>query len=105
VNETSRRVYLGLGRAFVAVGGGVALGSVLDRVLGWGFFSGSPVGTALFLIAIGALLLWTVRQADARPAPAPEIEPDADPESEAEPEPEPEPELGPAFDDGVRDRP
>ena len=97
MNETSRRVYLGLGRAFVAVGGGVALGSVLDRMAGWGFFSGSPIGTALFLVAIGALLLWTVRQADARPAPEPETEPDADPESE--------PELEPAFDDGVRDRP
>ena len=107
MNETSRRVYLGLGRAFVAVGGGVALGSVLDRMAGWGFFSGSPVGTALFLVAIGSLLLWTVRQADARPAPEPEpdTDPEMDPEPEAEPEPEPEPELGPAFDDGVRDRP
>ena len=99
MNETSRRVYLGLGRAFVAVGGGVALGSVLDRMAGWGFFSGSPIGTALFLVAIGALLLWTVRQADARPAPEPELEPAADPESESEPE------LEPAFDDGVRSRP
>jgi hypothetical protein len=70
MTDASRRVYLGLGRAFVAIGGIVALGSVLDRAFGWGFFRGSPVGTAAFLVLIGALLLWTVRQADARPAPA-----------------------------------
>ncbi|MFO8149040.1 MAG: hypothetical protein R6T93_01980 [Trueperaceae bacterium] len=65
MTDASRRVYLGLGRAFVAIGGIVALGSVLDGVLGWGFFRGSPLGTAVFLVLIGALLLWTVRQADA----------------------------------------
>ena len=70
MTDASRRVYLGLGRAFVAIGGIVALGSVLDRAFGWGFFRGSPLGTAAFLVLIGALLLWTVRQADARPAPA-----------------------------------
>jgi hypothetical protein len=70
MTDASRRVYLGLGRAFVAIGAIVALGSVLDRAFGWGFFRGSPVGTAAFLVLIGALLLWTVRQADARPAPA-----------------------------------
>ena len=101
MNETSRRVYLGLGRAFVAVGGGVALGSVLDRVAGWGFFSGSPVGTALFLVAIGALLLWTVRQADARPVR--EAEPAARDGTELETGLEPEFET--QFDDGVRERP
>jgi hypothetical protein len=101
MNEASRRVYLGLGRAFVAVGGGVALGSVLDRMAGWGFFSGSPVGTALFLVAIGALLLWTVRQADARP----EREAEPAPEHETELETESEPEFDREFDDGVRERP
>lgn len=101
MNEASRRVYLGLGRAFVAVGGGVALGSVLDRMAGWGFFSGSPVGTALFLVAIGALLLWTVRQADARQER--EVEPAA--EHEAHPDTEPEPAFETEPDDGVRGRP
>jgi len=65
MTDASRRAYLGLGRAFVAVGAVVAVGSVLDRALGWGFFSGSPLGTAGFLALIGVLLLWTVRQADA----------------------------------------
>lgn len=70
MTDASRRAYLGLGRAFVTIGGVVAVGSVLDRTFGWGFFSGSPLGTAGFLVLIGALLLWTVRQADAAPAPA-----------------------------------
>jgi hypothetical protein len=70
MTDTSRRAYLGLGRAFVTIGGVVAVASVLDRAFGWGFFSGSPLGTAGFLALIGVLLLWTVRQADAAPAPA-----------------------------------
>jgi len=71
MTDASRSVYLALGRAFVAIGGIVALGSVLDRAFGWGFFRASPLGTAAFLVLIGALLLWTVRQADAGPAPVP----------------------------------
>jgi len=70
VTETSRRVYLGLGRAFVAIGGGMAFASLLDRAAGWGFFRASPVGTAAFLVVIGVLLLWTVRQADRHGDPA-----------------------------------
>ncbi|MBW6456275.1 MAG: hypothetical protein K0A98_10345, partial [Trueperaceae bacterium] len=70
MTDASRRAYLGLGRAFVAIGGIVALGSVVDRALGWGFFRASPLGTAAFLVLIGALLLWTVRQADAGAAAA-----------------------------------
>ena len=68
MTDASRRVYLGLGRAFVVIGGVVAAGSVLDRAFGGGFFSGSPLGTAAFLVLIGGLLLWTVRQADAAAA-------------------------------------
>ena len=77
VNDASRRIYLALGRAFVGIGGMVALASVLDRALGWGFFRGSPVGTAAFLATIGALLLWTVRQDGRRslPPPGPEEDP------------------------------
>lgn len=73
MTDASRRVYLGLGRAFVAIGGIVAVAGVLDRALGWGFFSGSPLGTAAFLALIGALLLWTVRQSDAEPPPGPTL--------------------------------
>ena len=74
MTDASRRVYLALGRAFVAIGAGVALASLLDRMLGWGFFRGSPVGTAAFLVVIGALLLWTVSQADRRLPLAPQDE-------------------------------
>ena len=73
MTDASRRVYVAMGRAFVGIGGAVALVSLLDRIAGWGFFRASPVGTAAFLVLIGALLLWTVRQADraeAVPAPA-----------------------------------
>ena len=64
MTESSRRVYLGLGRAFVALGGSVALASLVDRIAGLGFFQGSPVGTAALLVVVGAALLWTVAQAD-----------------------------------------
>ena len=77
MTDASRRIYLALGRAFVGIGGMVALVSVLDRALGWGFFRGSPVGTAAFLATIGALLLWTVRQDDRRSLPPPGPEEDA----------------------------
>lgn len=82
MNAASRRTYLALGRAFVAIGGMVALVSLLDRAFGWGFFRGSPVGTAAFLVVVGALLLWTVRQddgpSDPAAAPASDLDDDAD---------------------------
>jgi hypothetical protein len=78
MNAASRRTYVALGRAFVGIGGMVALISLLDRAFAWGFFRGSPVGTAAFLVVVGVLLLWTVRQddprGDASPAPAPDLD-------------------------------
>jgi len=83
VTDASRRIYLALGRAFVGIGAGVALASLLDRALGWGFFRGSPIGTAAFLVVIGALLLWTVSQADRRlPPPATDEEEEEEEEEE-----------------------
>lgn len=84
MTEASARTYLTLGRMFVFLGGLVALASLLDRALGFGFFRGSPVGTALFLLIIGVLLLRTVQKGRLAPAPAP-LEPalDADAEPEA----------------------
>ena len=64
MTDAARKVYVALGRAFVGIGGGVALLSLVDRAAGWGFFRASPVGTAAFLVVVGVLLLWTVRQAD-----------------------------------------
>lgn len=78
----ARRVYLGLGRAFVALGLGVAAFGLVDAAWGLGVFRASPVGTAAFLAVIGALLLWTVRQAG--PATAdPDGEPADDPADDA----------------------
>jgi hypothetical protein len=84
MNAASRRTYLALGRTFVAIGGLVALVSLLDRAFSWGFFRGSPVGTAAFLTAVGALLLWTVRQDDrlAERAPATVVDPEFDGDDE-----------------------
>jgi len=89
MNAASRRTYLALGRAFVAIGGLVALISLLDRAFAWGFFRGSPVGTAAFLVVVGALLLWTVRQDDLRGdtvlAPAPDPDAEFDPDVDTRP--------------------
>lgn len=68
MTDTARRTYLGLGRGFLGVGLAVAAFALVDAALDLGFFRGSPLGTALFLATIGALLLWTVRQADAERA-------------------------------------
>jgi hypothetical protein len=80
MKAASRRTYLALGRTFVAIGGLVALFSLLDRAFTWGFFRGSPVGTAAFLVVVGALLLWTVRQDDrmAERSPATVADPEVD---------------------------
>jgi hypothetical protein len=88
MNAASRRTYLALGRTFVGIGALVALFSVLDRAFAWGFFRGSPVGTAAFLAVVGVLLLWTVRQDDRRTerAPAAIADPEfADVDEEARP--------------------
>ena len=77
MTDASRRVYISMGRAVVGIGGAVALVSLLDRIAGWGFFRVSPVGTAAFLVLIGALLLWPVRQSDrAAAAPAAVVDDD-----------------------------
>jgi len=76
MTDPARRAYLAMGRAFVAIGGAVALVSLLDRVFGWGFFQGSPVASAALLVLVGAALLWTVAQADRQRAA--EDDPDAE---------------------------
>lgn len=86
MTDTARRTYLGLGRGFLGVGLAVAAFALLDAALDLGFFRGSPLGTALFLALVGALLLWTVRQADAERArrAADDVVGDLDAASEAD---------------------
>jgi hypothetical protein len=62
MTDSARRVYRTLGLAFVSLGGGVALVSLLDRIANLGLFRGSPLGTGLFLVVVGALLLQAVAQ-------------------------------------------
>lgn len=67
MTDRARSVYLGMARLFAIVGGVIAVSGIVDAVLGLGIYRGSPVWTSLFLIAIGALLHWTARSAEARP--------------------------------------
>jgi hypothetical protein len=64
MTDSARRVYRTIGSGFLLLGGGVALVSLLDRIFTLGFFRASPLGTGLFLVAIGALLLQAVAQAE-----------------------------------------
>ncbi len=68
MTDAARRTYLALGRGFLVVGVVIAAVAIADVVANLGFFRGSPLGTAIFLAAIGGALLWTVRQADAQRA-------------------------------------
>lgn len=83
MTERARGVYLNLGRAFVALGVGVAAFGAADAAFGLGVFRGSPVGTAAFLALVGALLLWTVRQAGP-PSPDPQGDDAAPPSPDPE---------------------
>jgi hypothetical protein len=56
VTERRRRAYLGLARVFLVVGAVMAVLGLADAWLGLGVFRGNPLWTALFLLAIGALL-------------------------------------------------
>jgi len=64
MTDAARRVYRTMGRGFLVVGGGVVGASLVDRLLTLDLFRGSPLGTGLLLVVIGALLLQTVAQAD-----------------------------------------
>ena len=83
MTDAARRTYLALGRGFLVVGVVIAALAIADAVASLGFFRGSPLGTAIFLAAIGGALLWTVRQADAQ---RPEQAADASEADEEEPE-------------------
>jgi hypothetical protein len=74
-----------MGWGFLGIGGAFVLVAVLEGVLGFDYFNASPIRVALFLIAIGGALLWTVRR---RPD---DIDADGpDPETDATPAPDSE---------------
>jgi hypothetical protein len=66
VTDRSRSAYLGLAKLFLVVGGAVGLMGVVDVLFSVELFRGSPVGTAVFLLAIGGLLHWTASTAPRR---------------------------------------
>lgn len=71
MTERSRQAYLSIAGVMLAIGGaGVALGLV-DGAFSLGLFRGSPVLTAVFVLAIGAALRWTALSAEVRQDDAP----------------------------------
>ena len=66
MTERSRRAYLSIAGVMLAIGGaGLVLGLV-DGAFSLGLFRGSPVLTAVFVLAIGAALRWTALGAEVR---------------------------------------
>jgi hypothetical protein len=61
MDEDRRRVYRSLAFAFLVIGGVFALLSVAESLFEIGFLRGNALPVALFLIFIGAALMWTVR--------------------------------------------
>lgn len=62
MDDRARSAYRGMAYGFLGIGAAFVLVAVLERVIGFEFFNGSPVRVALLLIAIGGSLLWTVRR-------------------------------------------
>ena len=83
MDERARRTYRGMAWGFLGIGGAFVLVAVLEGVLGFEFFNASPIRVALFLIAIGGALLWTVRR---RPDDSDVEGPAAEPDAGAEPD-------------------
>lgn len=63
MKDEARRVYLGMARLFLIVGGVVAALGLADLAFGLELFRGSPVLTSLFVLTIGGALHWTARTA------------------------------------------
>lgn len=62
MDEDRRRTYRLIGRAFILVGAIFVGLDVVQRLSGLELLNGSPYRVALLVIAIGAALLWTVRE-------------------------------------------
>lgn len=61
MDDRARAAYRSIAIAFLAIGVGVLVVTVLESVFGFDFFRGDPTWVGLFIASIGALLLWTVR--------------------------------------------
>ena len=80
MTERARAAYLSIAGVMLAIGGaGLVLG-LIDGAFSLGLFRGSPVLTALFVLAIGGALRWTALSAEAHDAsPPPDQEDDPPP--------------------------
>ncbi len=86
MTERARAAYLSIAGVMLAIGGaGLVLGLV-DGAFALGLFRGSPVLTAVFVLAIGAALRWTALSAEVRDEPSePSGPPDASDSLDAHP--------------------
>ena len=62
MDERSRPFYRTLGWTFVGIGGIFSLVALAESLLGFQFFNGNALPTALFVAFIGAALLYTIRE-------------------------------------------
>lgn len=84
MTERSRQAYLSIAGVMIAIGGaGLALG-LIDGAFGLGLFRGSPVLTAVFVLAIGVALRRTALHAEVRDET---LEPPAESPQDHDPEP------------------
>lgn len=61
MDDRRRAAYRSIAIAFLLIGIGVILVTVLESLLGFDFFQGDPTWVGIFIASIGALLWWTVR--------------------------------------------
>ena len=61
MDDRRRAAYRSIAFAFLIIGLGVIVVSVLESLLGFDFFRGDPRWVGIFIAAIGALLWWTAR--------------------------------------------
>jgi len=62
MDDRNRPMYRAFGWAFVTIGGVFALVALAEVLLRFSYFNGNALPTALFVIFIGAALLYTVRE-------------------------------------------
>lgn len=72
MTDEARRGYSMLARLFLVVGAAFAVLALLQMAGVAHVFHGNPLGVALVVLVIGALLWWTVRTAPSAPPPEPD---------------------------------
>lgn len=68
MSDEAKRGYNMLARLFLLIGAGFAVLALLQKAGVVHVFQGNPLGVALLVLVIGALLWWTVRTAPPPPS-------------------------------------